>query len=74
MRTTSFLRYVGNTLLIIGHFVLLWGDTQTALTVKLIGGLCVLPFAIYLRLWDVVVLELTFGSMDITKLLQLIFP
>ena len=60
-------------MLIMGHFVLLWGDTQTALTVKLIGGLCVLPFAFSLRLWDVIILELTFGGMDFTKLMQLLF-
>jgi len=73
MKTTSILRYIGNTLLVIGHFVLLWGDTQTALTIKLLGGLSVLPFAFYLRLWDVVALELLFGGMDVTRFFQLVF-
>ena len=72
MKTTDFLRYIGNTLLVLGHFVLLWGDTETALLIKIIGGFCILPFAFSLRLWDVVALELVFGTMDVTKLYQLL--
>ena len=30
-RLTSALRYAGNALLVIGHFTLLWGDTEPAL-------------------------------------------
>ena len=64
---------MGNALLVIGHFTLLWGDTQTALTIKIIGGLSLLPFAISWKLWDVVALETIFGGMDITKYTQLLF-
>ena len=72
MKSTSFLRYIGNTLLVIGHFTLLWGSTEPALIIKIIGGSLILPFAIALGLWDVVVLELVFGSMDVTKLIQVL--
>tara|TARA_B100001063_G_scaffold38169_1_gene31758 strand:+ start:1534 stop:1758 length:225 start_codon:yes stop_codon:yes gene_type:complete len=72
MKATSFLRYIGNTLLVIGHFTLLWGSTEPALIIKIIGGALILPFAIGLCLWDVVALELVFGSMDVTKLIQVI--
>lgn len=72
MKSTSFLRYIGNTLLVIGHFTLLWGSTEPALIIKIIGGAAILPFAVQLALWDVVALELVFGSMDITKLYQVI--
>lgn len=72
MKATSFLRYIGNTLLVIGHFTLLWGSTEPALMIKIIGGSLILPFAIGLGLWDVVVLELVFGSMDVTKLIQVL--
>jgi len=72
MKSTSFLRYIGNTLLVIGHFTLLWGSTEPALIIKIIGGALILPFAIGLGLWDVVVLELVFGSMDVTKLVQVL--
>ncbi len=40
--------------------------------IKIIGGTLILPFAIGLGLWDVVALELVFGSMDVTKLIQVI--
>jgi len=72
MKSTSFLRYIGNTLLVIGHFTLLWGSTEPALIIKIIGGALILPFAIGLALWDVVILELVFGSMDVTKLVQVL--
>lgn len=72
MRIESFMRYVGNTLLILGHMTLLWGDLKTALIIKIIGGISLLPFAYHWRLWDVIVLETTFGTMDITKLTQLL--
>ena len=72
MKATSFLRYIGNTLLIIGHFTLLWGSTEPALIIKIIGGAAILPFSVQLALWDVVALELIFGSMDVTKLYQVL--
>ena len=72
-RITSALRYAGNALLVIGHFTLLWGDAEPALTVKILGALCVLPFAFAFKLWDVVALEFLFGGLDSTKLIQLLF-
>ena len=69
----GFLRYVGNTLAIIGYFTLLWGDTQTALMLKLTSSSLVIPFALKFKLWDVLLLLLVFGSLDVTKLLQLTF-
>jgi len=51
----------------------LWGDTEPALIVKIIGALCVLPFAFVFKLWDVVALEFLFGGLDATKLIQLLF-
>ena len=69
----GFLRYVGNTLAIIGYCTLLWGDTQTALMLKLTSSSLVMPFAIKLKLWDVLLLLTIFGSLDATKLLQLTF-
>ena len=73
MKNTSFLRYTGNTLLVLGHFILLWGNLETALIIKIIGGLLIFPFAISYKLWDVVALELLFGSMDVTRLIQEVF-
>jgi len=69
----DFLRYMGNTLAIVGYFTLLWGDTQTGLLIKLLSSSMVIPFALKLRLWDVLALLLIFGSLDVTKLLQLTF-
>ena len=72
-RVTSTLRYIGNALLVLGHFALLWGEPTTALTIKLVGGASILPFAFVWRLWDVIALEMLFIVLDSTKLTQLLF-
>ena len=64
---------MGNTLAIVGYFTLLWGDTQTGLMIKLVSSSLVVPFALRLRLWDVLALLLIFGSLDATKLFQITF-
>ena len=69
----GFLRYVGNTLAIIGYFTLLWGDTQTALILKVTSSSLVIPFVLSLKLWDVLLLLSIFGAFDMVKLFQLTF-
>jgi hypothetical protein len=71
MSKTNLLRYIGNFLLIIGYFVLLWGDFKYGLLIKCIGGLLTLPFAIKLKLWDVLILCVFYGVIEFAKLSQL---
>jgi hypothetical protein len=68
---TTFLRYLGNFLLIIGYQIMLWGDFKNGLILKCIGGLLTIPFAIKLKLWDVLFLCAFFGISELTKLIQL---
>lgn len=71
MPKTSILRYLGNFLLIIGYQVMLWGDFKNGLLIKFIGGILTIPFAIKLKLWDVLFLCAFFGVSEIIKLSQL---
>ena len=71
MSKIGILRYLGNLLLIIGYQTMLWGDFKYGLLVKCIGGLLTVPFAIKLKLWDVLVLIAFFGITEISKLSQL---
>jgi len=71
MSKTSVLRYLGNLLLIVGYQIMLWGDFKNGLIIKLIGGLLTVPFAIKLKLWDVLILCAFFGITEISKLIQL---
>jgi hypothetical protein len=71
MSKISILRYLGNLLLIIGYQTMLWGDFKYGLIIKLIGGLLTVPFAIKLKLWDVLILCAFFGITEISKLIQL---
>ena len=71
MSKTSVLRYIGNLLLIIGYQIMLWGDFKYGLIIKVIGGLLTVPFAIKLKLWDVLFLCAFFGITELSKLIQI---
>jgi len=71
MEKSDLLRWIGNSLLIIGYQVMLWGDFKNGLLIKCIGGLLTVPFAIKLKLWDVLFLCAFFGITEISKLSQL---
>jgi hypothetical protein len=71
MSSDTFLRYLGNVFIIVGYQILLWGDFKYGLIFKIIGGICTLPFAIKLKLWDVVFLCSFFTATELTKLIQL---
>ena len=71
MSKSDLLRWIGNILLIIGYQTMLWGDFKYGLLVKIIGGLLTVPFAIKLKLWDVLFLCAFFGITEISKLTQL---
>jgi len=71
MSKISVLRYLGNFLLMIGYQTMLWGDFKYGLMIKVIGGLLTVPFAIKLKLWDVLFLFAFFGISEISKLSQL---
>ena len=71
MSKASILRYLGNFLLMLGYQVMLWGNFKFGLVIKFIGGLLGIPFAIKLKLWDVLFLIAFFGITEISKLVQL---
>ena len=71
MSKSDLLRWIGNMLLILGYQIMLWGDFKSGLALKCIGGLLTVPFAIKLKLWDVLFLCAFFGISEISKLTQL---
>lgn len=71
MSKTSLLRYLGNFLLIVGYQTMLWGDFKYGLLIKCTGGILTIPFAVKLKLYDVLVLCGFFTANEILKLRQL---
>jgi hypothetical protein len=69
---TSKLRYIGNALLLIGYYIMLWDDQKVGLIIKCIGGLFSMPFAIKYKLWDVLVIGGFFSAIEISKIIHLI--
>jgi len=55
----------------LGYQVMLWGNFKFGLVIKFVGGLFGIPFAIKLKLWDVLFLIAFFGITEISKLIQL---
>ncbi len=68
MSKSDLLRWIGNILLIIGYQTMLWGEFKYGLMIKVVGGLLTVPFAIKLKLWDVLFLCAFFGITEISKL------
>lgn len=66
------LRYLGNIFLMIGYQIMLWGDFKYGLLIKFIGGLLAIPFAIKLKLWDVLFICAFFSFTELSKLIHLI--
>ena len=71
MSKSDLLRWIGNLLLLLGYQIMLWGDFKSGLAIKFIGGLLGIPFAIKLKLWDVLFLITFFGISEMSKLTQL---
>jgi hypothetical protein len=67
----SVLRILGSVLLILGYFILLYVDIRLGCTVRLIGNLVMIPFAIKIKTWDIVFLEAFFSVLDISKIIEL---
>ena len=65
------LRILGSVLLIFGYFVLLYVDVRLGCTIRLIGNLVMIPFAIKIKTWDIVILESFFSVIDISKIIEL---
>ena len=71
MSRSDLLRWIGNILLSIGYQTMLWGEFKYGLIIKVVGGLLTIPFAIKLKLWDVLFLCAFFGITEISKLTQI---
>jgi hypothetical protein len=65
---TNYVRVIGSVCLLVGYFTILHGDRAMGLSVSLVGSICMLPFAISWKMWDVVVLQTVFGSITLNAM------
>jgi hypothetical protein len=68
---SSILRIGGSVLLILGYFVLLYVDVRLGCIIRFGGNLAMMPFAIKIKTWDVVVLQAFFSVLDASKIIEL---
>lgn len=69
--TSTVLRIWGSVLLIVGYFLILYVDVKTGCTARLLGNLAMIPFAVKIKAWDVVALEVFFSVIDASKIIEL---
>lgn len=69
--TSAKLRIIGSALLLTGYFILLYVDVLFGCWFRLLGGVFMLPFAVKIKVWDVVGLQSFFAAMDLSKIIQL---
>ena len=65
------MRYIGNALLLVGYWFLLFVDQRIGLVLRIIAPLLFLPSCIRLRLYDILFLTGIFLCMDVAKLVSL---
>lgn len=71
MNKISILRYIGNFFLMFGYQIILWGNFKYGLLIKFIGGLFTIPFAVKLKLYDVLILSIFFSFSELIKIVEL---
>ncbi len=67
------LRWIGNLLLLVGYFILLFYKQDIGLSIRIIGAILLLPSFIKLKLYDLLFIASIFLAIDIAKLLEIIF-
>jgi len=68
----TILRYVGNALLIIGYYALVWSDEKYGLIIKIIGGLMLVPSFYCYKMWDALTLCGFYFVIEISRIIHLI--
>lgn len=71
MNRVSILRYIGNFFLMMGYQIILWGNFKYGLLIKFIGGIFTIPFAVKLKLYDVLILSIFFSFSELIKIIEL---
>ena len=69
--TSAKLRIIGSALLLTGYCILLYVDVLFGCWFRLLGGVFMLPFAVKIKVWDVVGIQSFFAAIDLSKIIQL---
>jgi len=72
MEKQVLMRYIGNALLLIGYWFLLFVDQRVGLVLRIIAPLLFLPSCIRLKLYDILFLTGVFLCLDVAKLITLL--
>jgi hypothetical protein len=65
-------RYLANIILLIGHTLLLYGSPEIGIIIKTTGAFILLLSFIKLKMYDMIVILVTFSVLELTKLFHLL--
>ena len=65
------MRIFGSLSMIIGYFILLYVDVKLGVSIRFFSNIFMIPFAVKIKTWDIVVLESFFAVIDLSKFIQL---
>jgi len=65
-------RILGNFLFIFGYIIILFANVKIGILLRLVGNVMSFPYFFKIRMWDMLILRLFFGSIEIVKLISLI--
>ena len=70
--TINQLRILGSICLIVGYFFILYVSVYWGCWIRLTGNLVMMPFAVRMRIWDIVAVQSFFSAIDASKIIQLL--
>ena len=71
--TFTTFRKVANLLVLIGYYVLLNVDITTGIIIRIVSAILILPWMIQNKVWDGAVVMSIMTSIDLHKLIELLF-
>jgi hypothetical protein len=67
------LQTIGAALLMIGYFILLYVDVLWGCMFRFIANICLIPYPLKMKYWNLVFLEGFFIFVDFSKIIQILF-
>lgn len=64
------LRIVGSFCLVLGYILVIYDNDNVGLPIRITGNLAMMPFALKLKMYDVFLMQLLFGSVTLVAWMQ----
>jgi len=66
-------RIIGNLLFIAGYAVVLFGNVELGVYIRLFGNLLSWPYFYKIKMWDMITVRSFFAIIEVAKMIQILF-